>query len=89
MRPEWAAEQQAPEAPVALQLRIARAKAVRPCANLACPRLIANPTLRGKRCGKCMAGSTAAQTARCRTSQPAATVPPAARDWRREQCKQW
>ncbi|PRW33108.1 exosome complex exonuclease RRP41 [Chlorella sorokiniana] len=41
--------EQGPEQQAALALCIERAKALRPCASLACPHLAANPQLRGKR----------------------------------------
>ncbi|PRW33262.1 hypothetical protein C2E21_7845 [Chlorella sorokiniana] len=44
---------QGPEQRDALALRIERAKALRPCASLACPHLAAKPQLRGKVCSGC------------------------------------
>ena len=45
--------EQGPEQRAALALRIERAKALRPCASLACPHLAADPQLRGKLCTGC------------------------------------
>lgn len=42
-----------PKQAAALALRIESAKALRPCASLACPHLAANPQLRGKTCSAC------------------------------------
>ena len=45
--------EQGPPQQAALAQRIERAKALRPCASLACPHLAANPQLRGKLCTGC------------------------------------
>ncbi len=42
-----------PEQRATLALRIERAKALRPCASLACPHLAADPQLRSKLCAGC------------------------------------
>lgn len=42
-----------PEAVAEGRLRVERAKALRRCANLACPHLAADPQLRSKRCAQC------------------------------------
>ncbi|KAL4457953.1 hypothetical protein ABPG75_012818 [Micractinium tetrahymenae] len=45
---------QGPEAQAAVLERTERAKALRPCAYLACPHLAGNPQPRSKRCAKCL-----------------------------------
>lgn len=48
-------EGQGPDGRTAAALRMERAKAMRPCASLACRHLAADPELRGKRCSGCQA----------------------------------